>query len=147
MLSATIDRPGMAAISAKRAADLAKHGGANEKEAQGLRLILQTLREDGRLEFHKSFEGARADFCVYNHDQTRAPALGIQLKTTGGNVMQSGYKYYQFNCTDGYDGLLMVCVALHTQPPRIWIRRRIPGGQQDRTDCSRGPTELDVRPT
>ena len=77
-----------AAIAVARAANLAKHGDDYNKEAQGLRLIARALQEDGRLEFHKSFEKALADFCVYPIDKLDAPALGVQLKTTGGNWVQ-----------------------------------------------------------
>lgn len=112
-----------AAISVKRAANLARHGDSNGKEALGLQLILHKLQEDGRLECHKSFEKARVDFCIYPKSKPGAPALGIQLKTTGGNWVQSqtGNQYYHFNSTDGYTGLLIVLVALHERPPRIWF--------------------------
>lgn len=109
-----------AAIAVARAANLAKHGDNNNKEAHGLRLIARAIQEDGRLEFHKSFEKALADCCVY---RLGAPALGVQLKTTGVNWVhnKSGYEYFKFSATDGYAGLLIVLVALHVQPPRIWI--------------------------
>jgi hypothetical protein len=109
-----------AAIAVARAANLAKYGGNYRKEAQGLQLMSRALQKDGRLEFHKSFEGARADFCVY---RPGAPALGVQLKTTGGNSVdgRTGYEYYQFRHTDGYAGLLMVFLPLRTQPERIFL--------------------------
>ena len=53
-----------AAIAVARAANLAKHGDNDNKEAHGLRLIARAIEEDGRLEFHKSFEKACADCCV-----------------------------------------------------------------------------------
>jgi hypothetical protein len=103
-----------------RTANLAKHGDSHEKEAQGLQLMSRVFQADGRLEFHKSFEGARADFCVY---RPGAQALGVQLKTTGGNWVhgRTGKEYNQFRHTDGYAGLLIVFVALHTQPQRIFL--------------------------
>jgi hypothetical protein len=109
-----------AAVAVARAANLVKYGGNYRKEAQGLQLMSRALQKDGRLEFHKSFEGARADFCVY---MPGAPALGVQLKTTGGNWVDgmTGYEYYQFRHTDGYAGLLMVFLPLHTQPERIFL--------------------------
>jgi hypothetical protein len=109
-----------AAIAVARATNLATYGDSNRKEAQGMQLMSRELREDGRLEFHKSFEGARADFCVY---RPGAPALGVQLKTTGGNWVQNrtGYEYYNFSKTSGYAGLLIIFVALHTQPYRIFL--------------------------
>lgn len=105
-----------------RAANVATYGDSNEKEARSLRLISQALREDGRLACHKSFEGAHADFCVYRKDKPGSPALGAQLKTTGGNRVLNGttYEYYQFSNTDGYAGLFMIFMAL-TDPCRIWI--------------------------
>ena len=106
--------------AARRAANLARYGDNNKKEAQGLRLIFRAIEEDGRLVCHKSFEKALADCCVFTPD---APALGIQLKTTGVNWVQSqtGNEYYSFRETDGYAGLLIVFVAVHAQPPRIWL--------------------------
>jgi hypothetical protein len=109
-----------AASAVARAANLAKYGDSNKKEARGMQLLSCAIREDGRLEYHKSFEGARADCCVY---RPGAPALGIQLKTTGVTEAQTptGNEYYRFRQTDGYSGLLIVFVALHVQPSRIWI--------------------------
>ncbi len=107
-----------AAIAVARAAHLAKNGDNHKKEAQ---LIFRLIQEGGNgLECHKSFEGARADFCVYMPDK---PALGIQLKTTGVNIVhtRTGKEYYSFGKTDGYAGLLMVFVALHVEPQRIWL--------------------------
>jgi hypothetical protein len=103
-----------------RTANLAKHGDSHEKEAQGLQLMSRVFQADGRLEFHKSFEGARADFCVY---RPGAQALGVQLKTTGGNWVhgRTGKEYNQFRHTDGYAGLLIILVALHTQPQRVFL--------------------------
>jgi hypothetical protein len=109
-----------AAMAVARAANLATYGENHKKEAQGLQLMSREFRADGRLEFHKSFEGARADFCVY---RPGAPALGVQLKTTGENWVhgKTGYEYYNFSHTSGYAGLLIVCVALNVQPPRIFL--------------------------
>ncbi|GAQ91103.1 Ribonucleotide reductase [Klebsormidium nitens] len=109
-----------AAITVARAANLATYGNNHNKEAQGLRPISRALQEDGRLKFHKSFEKALADFCVY---MPGFPALGVQLKTTGVNWIQNrtDYEYYSFSQTGGYAGLLMIFVALHTQPRRIWL--------------------------
>jgi hypothetical protein len=106
-----------------RAANLAQYGDNHKKEAQGMQLMSRAIREDGLLEFHKSFEGARADFCVYPKDKPGAPALGVQLKTTGGNWVhgRTGYEYYDFSHTSGYAGLLIIFVALHTQPYRIFL--------------------------
>lgn len=103
-----------------RAANLAIYGDNYNKEAQGLQLLSQAIRKDGRLELHKSFEKARADCCVY---APGALALGIQLKTAGKTWKKpkTGLESYQFGRTDGYAGLLMVFVALHAQPPRIWL--------------------------
>jgi hypothetical protein len=103
-----------------RAANLATYGENHRKEAQGLQLLSRAFQENGLLEFHKSFKGARADFCVY---MPGLPALGVQLKTTGVNMIQkrTGNEYYQFGHTDGYAGLLIILVALHTQPQRVFL--------------------------
>ncbi|GAQ90392.1 hypothetical protein KFL_006340110 [Klebsormidium nitens] len=103
-----------------RFANLAKYGDNNEKEARGLQILSRAIQKDGRLEFHKSFEKARADCCVY---MPGALALGIQLKTTGvtGVDGRNGTNFYSFKHTNGYTGLLLVFIAVHVQPPRIWL--------------------------
>ena len=108
------------AITVARAANLAKHGDNHKKEALGLQLLSRAIQKDSRLDFHKFFEQARADCCVY---KPGAPALGIQLKTTGVNWVETRTRneYYSFGDTNGYAGLLIVFVAIHTQPPRIWL--------------------------
>ena len=107
-------------ITPARAANLATRGDNYKKEGRGLQLLSRVIQEDGRLEFHKSFEKAHADCCVYTPG---ALALGIQLKTVGVDWVQTktGNKYYSFQGTDGYAGLLLVLVATHVQPPRIWL--------------------------
>jgi hypothetical protein len=117
-----------ATVSNARAAALAKHGDNNKKEATGLRLVFDVLERDGRLTFHKSFEGACADLCVY---RLGCPALGIQLKTTGVDWKQNktNNKYFFFNQTRGYAGLLMIFVA-HGSAPHLagsWRRGALQG--------------------
>ena len=106
-------------IAVVRAANVARNGDNHKKEALGLQLISRAIEQDGRLVCLKSFEGARADFCVYPKDKPGAPALGVQLKTTGVNMVQR--QTVQFGATDGYVGLLMVFMALHVEPRRIWL--------------------------
>lgn len=97
---------------------------------------MDALSKDARLTVHKSFEKALADFCVYRpgaHDL----ALGIQLKTTGvfWTQAKTGNKYFSFCDTDGYSGLLIIFVALHTHPPRIWFAE----GSQVHSKCVQIP--------
>ena len=101
---------------------LALSGQNNHKEAKGLALVKDILKTDGRLCFRKSAESARADFCVWLPGQ-EDHALGVQLKTahavnTNCNCPQ--FKYVQFAHTDGYAGLLILCVAF-IEPARFWI--------------------------
>lgn len=125
--------------AAARAANVATHDVSNDKEARGLQLISRALEKDGRLNFHKSFEGARADFCVY---RPGAPALGIQLKTTcGSQVTPSGRAYHAFQSTNGYAGLLIIFVALHVHPPRIWLAN----GSEVISTCVQIPVKLQQR--
>lgn len=107
-----------AALAVARAANVARYGANNAKEAQGLRILFEALKQDGRLACHPSYEKGRADFCVY---APGALALGVQLKTTGVDATDTGSRRYIFSQTAGYAGLLMVLVAVHVQPPRIWL--------------------------
>ena len=90
------------------------------KEAVGFRLLKKELTRDNRLIVHKSFQGARADFCVHfpGHEHS---SLGIQLKTTGSDTIQHKNVYYQFMDMQGYDGLLVICITVHLEHPRIWM--------------------------
>jgi hypothetical protein len=103
-----------------RAAAQATYGNSHEKEAAGLRLVFDALESDGSLVCHKSFEGAKADFCVYKPGSL---ALGIQLKTTAVDYIytRTNNGYFHFNHTSGYAGLLLILVALHTDPLRVWL--------------------------
>lgn len=109
-----------ATIAFKRSLDITTSGDSNYKEAQGFRILSSALQTDARLICHKSFEKALADCSVY---KSGCAALGIQLKTTGVFWTNSttGLKYFSFRQTDGYSGLLMVFIAVHTTPPRIWL--------------------------
>ena len=91
----------------------------HDKEAQALKQIRVAIKEDGRLSFHKSAEGARLDFgvCLPGNE---ARALGVQLKTsTVRNLM--GAPYYLFNKTNGYNGAALVCMSVEPTAPRVWL--------------------------
>ena len=110
------------AIAAKRVESIETYGANYDKEAIALKVIFDLLKQDGRLMCHKSFEKALADFSVYKAG-TPHLALGLQLKTTGvfWKQSQTGNEYFSFRETDGYAGLLMIFVAVHTDPPRVWL--------------------------
>ena len=105
-----------------RSKNLTISGNNHVKEAQGLQLIQREISRDGRLMLHKSFEKATADFCVHPPGAPQL-ALGVQLKTTGVFWKQAstGNHYFSFRETNGYAGMLMVFVAVHIEPPRVWF--------------------------
>ena len=106
--------------SRQRLDNLAKFGHTHALEAFGLSCISARLQGDGQLTLVKSFEGARSDFCVHNGDGSIA--LGVQLKTV--SKPQKGAINscrYRFSNVRGYEGLLLVCMALDTSPPRVWM--------------------------
>ena len=106
-----------------REENVAKFGCNMAKEAQGLQFVRSLIGVEGSLQMRKAAEGARADFCVFEHGNEKY-ALGCQLKTTFCLNHVCGKDYFQFHKTDVYNGLLLVLIAfVHTQP-RIWL---VPG--------------------
>lgn len=128
-----------AAIATKRAESVATYGGSHDQEAKGLQMVLEVLRQNGQLICHKSFEKAMADFSVYRPESPHL-ALGLQLKTTGvfWKQAQTGNEYFSFRSTDGYAGLLMIFVAVHTNPARLWLA--------DGADITSKGVQIAVRP-
>ena len=90
----------------------------HEKEARALRQIKLAVREDGRLCFRKSAEGARLDFGVHLPGDEEH-ALGVQLKTS--SIKEYAAPYYLFNKTNGYDGAALVCMSVDPSAPRVWV--------------------------
>jgi len=110
-------------MSSNRSNHVEKFGKNNDMEAKGIRLLQSCLSRDNSLVFNKSFEGARADFCVVLQNTTKA--LGVQLKTTGkARKLSIASEQYRFSDTIGYDGLAVICIAMDTS--RIWL---IPGDE------------------
>ena len=92
----------------------------NTTEAEGMALVKHAIEADGRLTFIKCFEGARADFLVFD-DNNPETALGIQLKTTRlAKRCSVNSQQYRFTCTSGYDGLAVLCIALDSRV-RMWL--------------------------
>ena len=110
-----------------REENIAKHGCNHEKEALGLALAQEAILRDGRLCFRKCAEGALADFCVYLPNG-EDKALGVQLKTSH-SVCQHRNRFV-FHGTSGYDGLLLLMVAFHSDIRRCWT---IPGSDVSTT--------------
>lgn len=102
-----------------RVDNLARFGKNNALEAEALDIVRHALSYDGRLTMEKSFEGTRADFCVHMGDPSRA--LGVQLKTTRSarQLSKSSFQY-RFSDTNGYSGLVLLCVALDSRV-QFWL--------------------------
>ena len=112
-----------------REENLAKHSGKHALEARGLALIRKAVERDGRLVLRRSFEGARADACIY-WPGCPQHALGLQLKTTTtvvtcseqqGRRRSPPRRWVTFGAANKYDGLLMVLVAFVDDNPRVWM--------------------------
>ena len=98
-----------------------KYGQGHVKEAQGLALVRDAIRADGRLEFKRCAEGARADFVVW-HPGRPDRALGVQLKTCHSTrKMGKDRLWMAFQNTRGYEGLLVLLIAFTEQTPRAWV--------------------------
>lgn len=107
-----------------REENVAKYGGSNAKEAMGLALVREALETDGRLCFHRSAEGARADFVVHLPGEEDR-ALGVQLKTCHTlqhpSAARHGHAWMGFSKTGGYAGLLILLISFTYDPPRAWL--------------------------
>ena len=119
-------------VKRSRGENLDKFGQNNAKEAAGLALVRSALADVGILHMRRSAEGARADFSVFFPGADCA-AIGVQLKTCHSLTHRHGRCFYQFSKTSGYDGLLLLMMAMVEDTPRMWLRRGCdnPAGQTE----------------
>jgi len=106
-----------------RARNVEVHGASHSTEARAWELILGNLRgvpAFEEFEVQRLREGTRADG-IFRYREPGSDDLwvGMQVKST---ARASASSRFTFNSTRGYDGLLLVCVAL--VPGVIWV---IPG--------------------
>ena len=93
----------------------------HELEARALEMIQDIVRTDGRISLHRTHEGALADFCITTADDPLR-GVGCQLKTTGCvQTRKRARGDLQFSHTAGYDGMLLLLVALLPTATKIWI--------------------------
>jgi len=106
-----------------RARNVEVYGAAHTTEARAWQQILRSLHAwatSGRFEVRRLREGTHADAIFRCRDPGYDDMwVGMQVKST---ARASANNTFTFNNTRGYDGLLLVCVAL--VPGVIWV---IPG--------------------
>ena len=92
----------------------------NAMEADGFDLVCDIIKHDERLTVERCGEGTKADFVVHMADD-RAHAIGVQLKTTAKPILYAKTCWrYGFSDTDGYAGLLLLCIAMD-DTKRLWL--------------------------